>query len=159
MRKTIINQSLENSSFADLDFLDLEYLAQVEITSERQERPIESALLLTETLGKGWQAANAGEQTIRIIFDQPRTIEHIVLMFDEQQQSRTQEFVLFWLMHTENVYREILRQQFYFSPPNATQEIEHYKVNLHQLMALELRIIPDISGGEICATLKQLRLA
>lgn len=159
MRKTIINQSVENSSFADLDFLDLECLAQIEITSERQERPIESALLLTETLGTGWQAANAGEQTIRIIFDQPRTIEHIVLMFDEQQQSRTQEFVLFWLMHTENVYREILRQQFYFSPPNATQEIEHYKVNLHQLQALELRIIPDISGGGVCATLKQLRLA
>ncbi len=41
----------------------------------------------TDLSGTGWQAASPGEQTIRIIFDQPRTIEHIVLMFDEPQQS------------------------------------------------------------------------
>ena len=116
-------------------------------------------MLLTEDSIAGWQAANSGEQMIRVIFDQPRTIEHIVLMFDEQQQARTQEFVLLWLMDNEGSYREILRQQYHFSPPNTTHEIEHYEVRLNQLKALELRIIPDIGGGEACATLKQLRLA
>lgn len=159
MRKAIINQSVENNPSFDPDFLDLQYLAQVEFTSECEERPVETALLLTGDLSSGWQAAGAGEQTIRIIFDQPRTIKHILLLFDEQQQSRTQEFVLLWLMHKENTYREILRQQFHFSPPNTTREIEHYEVNLNLLKALELRIIPDINGGEVCATLKQLRLA
>lgn len=159
MRKTIINQVVKNIPSSDLNFLDLEHLAQVEFTSECREYPIESALLLTEGSGAGWQAASGGEQTIRLVFDQPRTIEHIFLLFDEQQQSRTQEFVLFWLMDKENAYREILRQQYHFSPPNTTREVEHYEVRLDQLKALELRIIPDISGGEARAKLKQLRLA
>ncbi len=159
MRKIMINQAAENSPYSDLNFLDLEHLAQVEFTSECTEHPVESALLLTEDPGAGWQAASAGEQTIRLVFDQPRTIEHIFLMFDEQQQSRTQEFVLLWLMDNEDAYREILRQQYHFSPPGTTREIEHYEVRLNQLKVLELRIIPDISGGEACAGLKQLRLA
>jgi hypothetical protein len=159
MRKTIINQAAENPPSSDLDFLDLEHLAQVEFTSECRGHPVESALLLTEDLVSGWQAAIAGEQIIRVVFDQPRTIRHIVLMFEERQQSRTQEFVLLWLMDNEDAYHEILRQQYHFSPPNTTCEIEHYQVRLNQLKVLELRIVPDISGGEACATLKQLRLA
>ncbi|MDO9270577.1 MAG: carbohydrate-binding protein [Methylobacter sp.] len=159
MRKIMINQIAENTPSSDLNFLDLEQLAQVEFTSECLEYPIESALLLTEDSGSGWRAASGGEQTIRLFFDQPRTIEHIFLIFDEPQQSRTQEFVLLWLMDKESSYREILRQQYHFSPPDTTREIEHYEVRLNQLKVLELRIIPDISGGEACARLKQLRLA
>lgn len=159
MRKTIINPIPEISSFSDLNFLDLEQLAQVEFSSECPEHPVESALLLTEDSGAGWQAANAGEQTIRIIFDQPCIIEHVFLVFDEPHYARTQEFVLLWLPDNESCYREILRQQYHFSPPNTTQEIEHYEVGLNQLKALELRIIPDISGGETYAALKRLRLA
>jgi hypothetical protein len=159
MRKTIINQADESILSSDLNFLDLEHLAQVEITSECEEHPVESALLLTEDSDSGWVAASSGEQKIRIVFDQPRTIEHILLSFDEQQQSRTQEFVLLWLMDNDETYREILRQQYSFSPPNTTSEIEHYQVKLEQLKTLELRIIPDIERGEACAKLKKLRLA
>lgn len=157
MRKTIINQHTENIPLFDLDFLDLEQLAQVEITSECQEHPIESVLI--EESGTGWQAAQPGEQTICLIFDQPLNIKHIHLIFDEQEQSRTQEFVLLWLINNEDYYREILRQQFHFSPPTTTQEIEYYNVNLNQLKALKLRIIPNIDGSEAFAKLKQLRLA
>lgn len=158
MRKTTINPVSENSSPSNLDFLDLERLAQVEISSECPEHPVESALLLNEDSGAGWRAANAGEQTIRVVFDQPCAIERIFLEFEERQQARTQEFVLLGLIDNESAYREILRQQYHFSPPNTTQEIEHYEVKLNRLKALELRIIPDISGGDACATLKKLRL-
>lgn len=158
MRKILIKQATDNDPFPELNFLDLEALAQIEFTSECPKHPVESALLLTAS-SDGWQAATASEQTLRVIFDTPRTIEHIVLIVDEQQQSRTQEFVLRWLMDKDSAYREIVRQQYHFSPPNTTREIEHYTLNLKQLKALELTIIPDISGGEACATLKQLRLA
>lgn len=159
MRKAIIKQSTDNDLFPELNFLDLELLTQIELTSEAPEYPIESAVLLTEKSGQGWQAASAGEQIIRIVFDQPRTIEHIVLVFDELQQARTQEFVLLWRLDKDSTYREVMRQQYHFSPPNTTREIEHYTVNLAQLKALELRIIPDMSGAEAYAKLKQLRLA
>jgi hypothetical protein len=157
MRKTIINPTAENIPPSNLKFLDLEQLTQVEITSESQEYPIESAL--TEKGGTGWQAAQPGEQTICLIFDQPLDIKHIHLIFAEQEQSRTQEFVLLWQINNEDYYREILRQQFHFSPPATTREIEDYNVNLNQLKALKLTIIPNIDGSEAFAKLKQLRLA
>ena len=157
MRKTLINQPTENTLPSDLIYLDLEHLAQVEISSESQEHPIESALL--EDSGSGWQAACTGEQTLRLIFDQPQTIRHIFLLFNEQEQSRTQEFVLLWRMENEDFFREILRQQYHFSPPQSAQETENYSVDLNQLKVLELRIIPDISGGEALAKLTRLRLS
>ena len=79
-------------------------------------------------------------------------------MFDEQEQSRTQEFVLLWRIDNEDFFRETLRQQYHFSAPHSAQETENYTVDFKQLKALELRIIPDISGGEACAKLTRLRL-
>ncbi len=157
MRKILIIQPTEKTTPSDLKYLDLEHLAQVEISSESREYPIESAL--TEGSESGWQAACSGEQTIRLIFDKPQTIKHISLLFDEQERSRTQEFVLLWRMDNEDFFREILRQQYHFSPPHSPQEIENYTVDLNQLKALELRIIPDISGGKACAKLNRLRLS
>jgi hypothetical protein len=157
MRKTLIDQATGKALPSDLTYLDLEHLALVEISSESQEHPIESALVAGSE--SGWQAACSGEQTIRLIFDQPQIIKNILLLFDEQEQSRTQEFVLLWRMDNEDFFREILRQQYHFSPPHCTQEIENYTVDLKQLKALELRIIPDIGGGEACAKLTRLRLS
>jgi hypothetical protein len=157
MRKTLINQATENILPSDLDYLELEHLAQVEISSESLGYPVESALV--EGSESGWQAACSGEQTIRLVFDQPQTIKHISLLFDEREQSRTQEFVLLWRMDNEDFFREILRQQYHFSPPLTSQEIENYTVDLKHLKALELRIIPDISGGDACAKLTRLRLS
>lgn len=157
MRKTLINQITETTPPSNAIYSDLEHLAQVEISSECQSHPIESALM--EGSKPGWQAASSGEQTIRLIFDQPQTVKQIFLLFDELEQSRTQEFVLLWRMDGEDSFREILRQQFHFSPPLTNQEIENYTVDLKQLKALELRIIPEISGGEACAKLTKLRLS
>ncbi|MDD5321368.1 MAG: carbohydrate-binding protein [Methylococcales bacterium] len=157
MRKITINPLKDNVLSSDLNFLDLELLAQAEISSECQEYPIESALVADSE--SGWRAAGSGEQTIRLVFDQPQTIKHIYLRFDEQEESRTQEFVLLWRMDNEDSFREILRQQYHFSPPLTTRENEEFTVDLKQLKALELRIIPDISGGKACAKLAQLRLA
>ena len=157
MRKILINQATENIIPSYLDYLDLEHLAQVEISSESQEHPIELALV--EGSETGWQANDPGEQTIRLIFDQPQTIKHIGLVFDEQEHFRTQEFVLLWRKDKEDYFREILRQQYHFSPQHYAQEIENYTVDLKQLKALELRIVPDISGGEARAKLTRLRLS
>jgi hypothetical protein len=157
MRKTQINQPVENITHTDVVYLDLEHLAQVEISSECQEHPIESALI--EGSESGWQAACSGEQTIRLIFDEPQVIKHLFLLFDEQEMSRTQEFVLLWRMDKDDFFREILRQQYNFSPPQTTREIESIAVDLKQVKALELRIIPDISGGEALAKLTQLRIS
>lgn len=82
-----------------------------------------------------------------------------VRRFDEDSDSRTQEFVLRWSPDQGRSYRDVVRQQFTFSPPSTTREVEDYTVNLSQVIALELRIVPDIGGGAARASLTELRLA
>ena len=157
MRKRIINQDPQNVSPVDHSWLDLQRLAQVEVTSEEAANPIEAALI--PSVGSGWRAAQAGEQTIRLLFDESQKVRRIQLLFDEDQQARTQEFVLRWSSDAGQTYREIVRQQYNFSPPGMTREFEDYTVDLVGVTALELKIVPDISGGDARASVAQLRIA
>jgi hypothetical protein len=157
MRKRIINEDPQNVSPVDQGWLDLQVLAQVELTSEDAAYPIEAALIPSP--GSGWRAAQAGEQTIRLLFDELQRVRRIQLLFHEDQQGRTQEFVLRWSPDGGQSYREIVRQQYNFSPPGVTREFEDYAVELAGVTALELRIVPDISGGEARASVAQLCIA
>jgi len=158
MRKQIIHQDTQGTSPADdQGWLDLEHLVQVELTSEDAEHPIESALIMKT--GSGWRAQQPGKQTIRLLFDKPHRISRIQLAFQEDELERTQEFVLRWSPDGGESCREIVRQQYNFSPPDMTRELEDYVVDLDGLTMLELSVIPDISGGEPRASLAQLRLA
>jgi hypothetical protein len=159
MRKTIISESLATlpnpPPYATC--LDLEQLAQVSLTSEAAGYTIESALLKNADSPSGWRAATPGEQQIRIMFDQPVAIQRIDLTFNEQEHSRTQEFVLRWT-GDNGVVQDIIRQQYHFSPPTTTSEVETYAVNLNQLKVLELMINPDINNNSAFASLQQLSL-
>jgi hypothetical protein len=155
MRKQIIDRSPKEPTQADHAWLDLERLARVEFTSEETGYPVESAL----TTGRpGWLAGENGKQTIRLLFDEPQALGHIRLVFEEERRERTHEFVLRWSKDGGRSYREILRQQYTFSPPGATREVEDYTVNLDGVTALELTIVPDLSGGDARASLISLRL-
>ncbi len=55
-------------------------------------------------------------------------------------------------------YREIVRQQWNFSPPNTVRELEDYRVELSNVAALELIISPDIGEAGAVASLTQLRI-
>ena len=157
MRKRIIGHGTREVTAAEHGWMDLERLAQVEITSEEIDYPIESALI--PGAGPGWRAAQPGEQTIRLLFDEPLRLRRIHLMFHEGEQERTQEFVLRWSPDGGQSYREILRQQYNFSPPETAREVEDYDIDLDGVTALELRIVPDISGGSARASLAQLSVA
>ena len=157
MRKRIIGPGPGEVPAAEPGWLDLDLLAQVEITSEDADYPIESALI--PGTGLGWRAAQPGEQLIRLLFDEPLRLQRLRLVFHEAEQERTQEFVLRWSADRGQSYREILRQQYNFSPPAVTREVEDYDIDLDGVTALELEIVPDISGGSARASLAQLRLA
>jgi len=158
MRKRIIQQNTQGTPPTDdQNWLELEQLVQVELTSEDAEHPIESAL--TMDTGYGWRAQQAGKQTIRLLFDKPHRISRIHLVFQEDRRERTQEFVLRWSPDGGVSWREIVRQQYNFSPPDSSHEREDYTVDLDGVTMLELSIVPDISGGESRASLARLRLA
>jgi hypothetical protein len=158
MRKRVTSPAPpETPSHDDAEWLDLEQFAQVEVTSEDAAFPIESALVPGE--GSGWRAAQPGEQTIRLIFDKPQRLRRMWLLFIEPDTSRTQEFVLRWSPDGGRSFREILRQQWNFGPPDTIREAEDYRVDLAGVTVLELTIVPEKSGGEARASLAQWRLA
>ena len=156
MRKQIIDAGA-HAPAPEAAWLDLEQLAQVEITSEASDHPIEAALVPGS--GAGWRAAQPGTQTIRVRFDQPQRLRRIWLLFIESTAERTQEFVLRWSPDGGTSFREVARQQWNFSPQGAPREVEDYSVDLAGVTVLELSIIPDTSGGEAYASLAQLRVA
>ncbi len=157
MRKKIVSPNSQKISSVDHRWFDLQQKAQVELTSEDAAYPIEAAL--TPNNGQGWRAAQAGEQTIRLLFDEAQKITRIQLLFREEQHPRTQEFVVRWSPDAGTSYHEIVQQQYTFSPPGTTDELEEYAVDLEGVTILELRIVPDIRGGEARASVAQIRIA
>lgn len=157
MRKRIIATDSRQVMTPVADWLELERLAQVELTSEDASHPIESAL--KPGSGVGWRASEPGRQTVRLLFDEPVRVRRIHLVFQEPELQRTQEILLRWSSDGGRSYREIVRQQYNFSPPGGTREIEDYAVELDGLTVLELQVTPDISGGPAIASMAELRLA
>ena len=156
MRKRLISQTLPSPGFSAQDWLNVDRLASVEVTSEENGYPIECALLRGQK--RGWRAAVAGTQIIRLIFDEPQKLGRIWLVFEDAENTRTQEFVLRWSADTEHSFREIVRQQWNFSQPNAVRETEEYAVEIPGVKTLELVIVPDIKGSSARASLRNLRL-
>ena len=157
MRKRLITPIPQDARPGDEGWLDLEGAGVVEVTSEEKEYPVDSALVSGEM--RGWRAVGPGTQTIRLVFDDPQRLTRISLVFEETQTERTQEFVLRWSPDGGRSFREIVRQQWNFSPPNTIREIEEYQVELSDVTVLELVIVPDRSRGVAHASLKSLRLS
>jgi hypothetical protein len=137
--------------------MDMGQIATVEVTSEDPGCPVES--VFTDPDGRGWRAAQKGEQQIRLIFDEPVAIRRIQLHFEEPACDRLQEFTLRWLSADGGQPSEIVRQQWNFSPAGSTSEIEDYEVNLEGVSALELTIKPDLTYNEALASLAAWRVA
>jgi hypothetical protein len=156
MRKRQITSTLQSTLPSDEAWLDLDHAALVEVTSEEEGYPIESALVGDDK--RGWRAASKGSQTIRLIFDQPQRFKRIWLVFEDSESRRAQEFVLRSSQDHGNSFREIVRQQWNFSPPDSIREIEDYAVELYEVTQLELIIVPDKSGSDARASLANLRL-
>src|SRR5580700_577863 len=157
MRKRLITPTSRDAPRLDEEWLDLDHAASVEVTSEQKDYGIDAALVSGET--QGWRAAISGAQTVRLIFDKPQRLTRISLVFEETGTERTQEFVLRWSGDGGRSFREIVRQQWNFSPPNSIREVEEYRVELSDVTVLELVIVPDISRGSARASLKNLRVS
>jgi hypothetical protein len=80
-------------------------------------------------------------------------------VFEEKETARTQEFVLRWSPDSGRSVKEIVRQQWNFSPPDSIREVEEYQVELSSVTVLELVINPNIGAGVARASVKNLRLS
>jgi hypothetical protein len=156
MRKRLVSPIRRTTAVEDRNWLDLDLVAQVEVTSEAAGYPVEEALLRD---GRGWRAEIPGPQIIRLLFDRPQAIHLVRVVFKEEERARTQEFALRWLPAGSDLWVDLVRQQWNFSPPNTVEECEEYRFELSSAAALELNINPDISSGEAHASLHRLQVA
>src|SRR4030095_8251711 len=132
MRKRVVPGHPTQGALADEDWLHVEGLAEVEVTSEALPYPVDGAFL--SSASAGWRASGAGAQT--------------------------QEYTWRWSHGYGESFHEIVRQQWNFSPHGATCEVEDHYVELPSVAILELTIIPDVRiGSKAVASLAHWRLA
>jgi hypothetical protein len=158
IRKQIIKGSLA-APVPTAGAIDVAAVATVLVTSESPEHPVDHAF--DDRRGPGgshWVAGEPGEQTLILEFDSPQAIRQIRLEVEEPEVSRTQELHLAISCDGGQTYRELLRQEYNFSPPSTTFEREDWAVSADAVTHLRLGIKPDKGGKPCRATLTSLLL-
>ena len=119
-------------------------VAVVEVTSEQPHHPIDHAFDSSRGLGATrWIADAPGTQFVTLVFDRPQTIRQIGIEVEETEQSRTQELTVSASSDDGRTYRELIRQEFHFSPPGTTFEQERWSISVGAVTHLRLEIRPD----------------
>lgn len=156
LRKQIVGPS---PAAPPADVKDIAALATVLVTSETPGHPIDHAF--DARGGRGgtrWVAGTDGEQTVTLAFDAPQAIRQIIVEVEEPEASRTQVLSASLSEDAGASYRELVRQEFNFSPPGTTFEREEWTVTAPAVTHLRLVIRPDKAGASGRATLTTLAI-
>jgi len=158
LRKQII-KGRPAASFSMASWIDIASVATVLVTSEAPEHPVDYAF--DDRRGPGgsrWIAGEPGEQTIILAFDVPQAISHVLVEVEEREVARTQELQLAVSCDGGQTYRELVRQEYNFSPPSTTFEREEWAVTVEGATHLRLWIKPDKGGNPCRAVITSLML-
>ena len=155
MWKTILGREDHSATSSSNEWFAVEAIAGIAVTSEADDAPVENVLYPDRETG--WRAGEPGRQIVRVTFGRPTNLRHIQLTFRESQLTRTQEFTLSCTV-AGGERREVIHQQWTFSPQGSTEEVENYRVALDDAVVLELTINPDIGNHGVHASLFRLRI-
>lgn len=139
--------------------LDIARHATLVYSSEDPDHPLEH--LIDGHCGRGatrW-ASSRPNATERIVleFDHAQRISRLVYEVEECWQPRTQEVRVEVSSDHGRTYRQVLAQDYTFSPQGATFQHEDLRLDLPAITHLSLTIVPN-KGGSGVATLTSLRL-
>ena len=141
------------------DEIDIAGCATIAYSSEDPAHPVEN-LLDGESGPEGTRWISARPDTaehIVVEFDQPQTISRLVYEVEETMRERTQEVRVEASDDGGRTYRQILVQEYNFSPRGATFQRQEQRFDLRQVTHLRLTIVPNKSGSGT-ASLTALRL-
>ena len=159
LRKQIISKPTGEPASLEGE-LPIADVATVQVTSEQADHPIDHAF--DQSRGPGgsrWVADAPGEQSVILVFDRPQSIHRISVEVEERAVARTQELSVAVSSDGGRTYRELVRQEFNFSPPGTTFERELWSVSAGAVTHLRLEIKPDKGGRVGRATLTSLAVA
>jgi hypothetical protein len=141
------------------DEINIVGCATIGYSSENQAHPIEH--LFDGRSGPGvtrWIGARPDTvEYIIVEFDEPQPISRLVYEVEEAVRERTQEVRVEVSENGGRTYRQIMVQEYNFSPRGATYQREELCFNLLQTSRLRLTIVPNKNGSGT-ATLTTLRL-
>jgi hypothetical protein len=159
LRKQIIRPSTATPALMPGE-IDIAAVATVLVTSEAPEHPVDFAF--DHHRGPGgnrWIAGEPGEQTLILAFDAPQAIRRVALEVEEPEVARTQELQLAVSTDGGRTYREVLRQEYNFSPPGTSFEREDWTLDAVGVTHLRLMIRPDKGSKPCRATITSLALS
>jgi hypothetical protein len=141
------------------DEIDIAGCATIAYSSEDPAHPVENLLDgLSGPGGTRWISARPDTvEHIVVEFDQPRTISQLVYEVEETMRERTQEVRVEASDDGGRMYRQILVQEYNFSPRGATFQREEQRFDLRNVTHLRLTVVPNKDGSG-AASLTALRL-
>jgi hypothetical protein len=158
LRKRLLEAEPTTSADTDNE-IDIVGCATIAYSSEDPAHPIEHAF--DGRHGPGvtrWISARPDTvERIIVEFDEPQPISRLVYEVEEAVRERTQEVCVEVSENGDRKYRQILIQEYNFSPRGATYQREELCFNLLRARRLRLTIVPNKNGSGT-ATLTTLRL-
>jgi hypothetical protein len=156
MRKRLLSEQSVPQRPGEIDIANRATLAY---SSEDPAHPVEH--LFDGHYGRGsthWASART-DVTERIVleFDHPQQISCLVYEVEECRRERTQEVRVEVSADHGRTYRQVLVQEYTFSPQGATFQHEELRLEFPTITHLGLTIVPNKSGSGV-ATLTALRL-
>ena len=139
--------------------IDISRHATLAYSSEDPNHPLEH--LIDGRCGLGgtrWASArpNATERIV-LEFDHPQRISRLVYEVEESGHARTQQVRVEVSADDGRTYRQVLAQDYTFSPQGATFQHEDLRLELPTITRLRLTIVPNKDGSGV-ASLTSLRL-
>ena len=158
LRKRLLGADAATSADA-ADEIDIAGCATIAYSSESPAHPIEHLLDGRSAPGATRWVSARPDTVERIVleFDQPQSISRLVYEVEEAVEERTQEVRVEVSEDGGRIYRQILVQEYNFSPSGATHQLEDLRFNLLHASRLRLTIVPNKSGSGT-ATLTTLHL-
>ncbi|NDU80196.1 MAG: hypothetical protein G3I11_02440 [Ferrovum sp.] len=144
LKKKIILFITGATILAPVNTIDIIHNAEVTVTSESENSPLDN--IVDGSIGPGssqWVAGTIGLQALVFKFDTPQSIIRVIYEIQEQDVARTQEVCFEVSTDSGANFREILRQEYNFSPAGSTFQREELKLDLHQITDLKMIIKPD----------------
>jgi len=139
--------------------IDIASHATLAYSSEDPNHPLEH--LIDRHFGRGatrWASARQdATEHIMLEFDHSQPISRLVYEVEERWQERTQEVRVEVSTDHGRTYRQVLVQEYTFSPQGSTFQHEDLRLDLREITHLKLTIVPN-KGGSGAASLTSLRL-
>lgn len=139
--------------------IDCTHAASISYTSEEKGHPIDC--LFDGHCGPGaprWLSGRADSvERLVLAFDEPTSISRLMYEVEETECPRTQEIRLEVSHDHEHTYRQVLVQEYAFSPRGATFQKEDVRMEAQRVTHLRIVVVPNKSGSGR-ASLTSLRL-